>query len=204
MQPRLHVLPVGARDLPLLPPPDTGTPLVQYAGTYIPFHGVEVILEAARLLPEIAFELIGSGQTYKAMAARAETLQLANVRFVKGYFPQDELLAMQARSTIMLGVFGAAAKTDYVVPNKIYEALALGRPVITAEASALREMFTPGEHLITVAPGNAGALAEAIQALLTDPARQAALRAAGRRQIDAHYLPKHIGPQMMAILENLR
>ena len=101
--PRLHVLPVGARDLSLLPPPEANKPpLVQYTGTYIPFHGVEVILEAVRLLPETEFEMIGSGQTYKAMVARAEAMQLGNVRFTGGYFPQNELTTMHAHSTIML------------------------------------------------------------------------------------------------------
>lgn len=202
--PRLHVIPVGVRNLPLLPPPDPAAPLVQYTGTYIPFHGVEIILEAARLLPEVPFELIGSGQTYKTMAAQAESMGLSNVRFRKGYFPLDELTAMQAASTIMLGVFGAAAKTEYVVPNKLYEALALGRPVITAESAAVREFMTPGEHLITVPPGDASALAEAIRALLADPARQAALRDAGRRLIEERYLPGHIGPQLLNLLETLR
>ena len=201
--PRLHVIPVGARDLPLLPPPNPAAPLMQYTGTFIPFHGVEVILEAARLLPDVPFELIGSGQTYQAMAAQAESMALSNVRFRKGYFPLDELTALQAASTIMLGVFGAAAKTDYVVPNKLYEALALGRPVITAESAAVREFMTPGEHLITVPPGDAPALAEAIRGLLADPARQAALRDAGRRLIEDHYLPAHIGPLLLKVLETL-
>jgi glycosyltransferase involved in cell wall biosynthesis len=202
--PQMRVIPVGVRDLPLLPPPDPSAPLVQYTGTYIPFHGVEVILDAARLLPDVPFELIGSGQTYSAMAAHAESLGLANVRFRKGRFPKDELTALQAASTIMLGVFGATAKTGSVVPNKLYEALALGRPVITAESVAVREFMTPGEHLVTVPPGNADALAAAIRGLLADPARQAALREAGRRLVEARYLPPAIGAQMAGILETLR
>ena len=201
--PNVHIIPVGVRDLPLLPPPDPSAPLIQYTGTYIPFHGVEVILDAARLLPDVQFEMIGSGQTYAAMAARAESLGLANVRFRKGRFPKDELTAMQAASTIMLGVFGAAPKTDYVVPNKLYEALALGRPVITAESAAVREFMTPGDHLITVPPGDADALAAAIRGLLADPARQAALRHAGRALVEARYLPPAIGAQMAAVLEDL-
>lgn len=201
--PRLRVIPVGARDLPLLPPPDPDKPLVQYTGTYIPFHGVEIILEAARLLPHVPFELVGSGQTYRAMVERAEQMGLSNVRFRKGYFPLDELTDMQAASTIMLGVFGASAKTDYVVPNKLYEALALGRPVITAESAAVREFMTPGEHLITVPPGNAAALAEAIWDLLNDPAGQATLRQAGRRLIEDRYRPAHIGPLLLSLLETL-
>src|SRR5262245_32889378 len=70
---KMRVLPVGVRDLPMLPPP-TGEIVVQYAGTYIPFHGVEVILRAAKMLPEIRFELIGKGQTYPAAIKRVAEL----------------------------------------------------------------------------------------------------------------------------------
>jgi glycosyltransferase involved in cell wall biosynthesis len=170
---RMAVLPVGARDLDPLPPPDANAPLVQYVGTYIPFHGVDVILEAARRLPGVPFELIGAGQTHARTLALARDLGLANVRFVTGYFPKHELIAMQARSTIVLGVFGDAPKTRQVVPNKVYEALAQGRPLVTAESAALAEMFTPGQHLLTVPPGDADALAAALRALLDDPAQRA-------------------------------
>lgn len=200
---RMQVLPVGVRDLDPLPAPDTPRPLVQYAGTYIPFHGVEHIVQAAALLPQVDVELIGTGQHYERSVALAQQLGAHNLRFVKGYFPSEELLAMQARSTIMLGVFGAARKTDYVVPNKVYEALALGRPLITAESSAIREFLSPGEHLLTVPPGDADALAAALQRLLDSPAEQERLRQQGRQRIEEAFLPRHIGARLRAILETL-
>jgi glycosyltransferase involved in cell wall biosynthesis len=196
--PRCHVLPVGARDVTPLPPP-SGPVVVQYAGTYIPFHGVDVMLQAARLLPDVIFEFIGKGQTQAAARRDAP----ANVRFISGYFPPAQLNAMQAASTIMLGVFGDTAKTRYVIPNKIYEALALGRPVITAESPALAEYLTPGEHLVTVPPGDPPALAAALDGLLANPAEQARLRAAGRQRIEAGLLPQHIGARLRTIIEGL-
>jgi len=197
---RMRVLPVGVRDLPLLPPA-SGEVIVQYAGTYIPFHGVEVILRAAKMLPEIRFEFIGKGQTYPAAIKRVAELKLKNAHFVTGYFPKEELMEMQARSTIMLGVFADAPKTRYVVPTKIYEALALGRPLITAESPALREFFTPGEHLISVPPADPSALADAILDLANSPLRQEELRLAGRSRIEGEFLPEHIGAHLKAIIE---
>lgn len=196
--PRLSVLPVGVRDMAMLSPP-SGEVIVQYAGTYIPFHGVDVMLEAARLLPAVTFEFIGKGQTLPAAQRDAP----ANARFITGYFPPAELKAMQARSTIMLGVFGDTAKTRYVIPNKIYEALALGRPIVTAESPALAEYLTPGEHLLTVPPGDPGALAAVLQTLLDNPQEQARLRAAGRQHIEAGLLPQHIGGRLRGIFEGL-
>jgi glycosyltransferase involved in cell wall biosynthesis len=197
---RMRVLPVGVRDLPLLPPA-SGEIVVQYAGTYIPFHGVEVILRAAKMLPELRFELIGKGQTYPAAIKRGGELKLKNAHFVNGYFSKDELMGMQARSTIMLGVFADAPKTRYVVPTKIYEALALGRPLVTAESPALREFFTPGEHLITVPPADPTALADAILDLVNSPLKQERLRLVGRSRIEAEFLPEHIGAHLKAIIE---
>lgn len=198
---KIHVVPVGVQDMNMLSPPNLDEPLVQYAGTYIPFHAVEIILHAAQQLPDVPFEFIGKGQTYPAMRQLAADLALDNVTFVEGYFEQHILREMQARSTIMLGVFGDSPKTDYVIPNKVYEALALGRPIITAEATALHEYLDVGEHLITVPPNNADALAKAIQSLLADRQKQAFLRTRGRLHIDEHLLPRHIGVHLKNVLE---
>lgn len=205
---KLRVLPVGARDmLPLLPAPRNKDHIVvQFVGTFIPFHGVDIILEAANLLRDeehILFEFIGQGQTYKESKALAKKLELSNVRFIKGYFDAPELLDLMAYSTILLGVFGVAEKTNYVVPNKIYEGLLLGRPLITAEAPALQEFFTPGEHFLTVPPGDAQALANAIRQLAASEEERERLRMAGLARIHEQFLPQHIGRKLKNLLDEL-
>lgn len=206
--PKMHVIPVGARDLlTALPPPhDAGPIVVQYVGTFIPFHGTDIIVQAAHLLrddPRIQFELIGRGQMYQTCKALADELQLPNIRFIKGYFEPPELLEMVARSTIQLGVFGAAEKTTYVVPNKVYESLFLGRPTITAEAPALNEFFTPGEHVLTVPPGDPQALAQTILHLADSPDERRRLRDAGMMHIQESFLPQHIGVKLRDILREM-
>lgn len=92
--------------------------------------------------------------------------ELTNVNFVTEFMPLSQLLPYAAQSTINLGVFGDVEKTRYVVPNKVYDGLAMGRAVITVESSAISEFFTPNQHLVTVPPGDPAALAAAIRALL--------------------------------------
>lgn len=200
---RMAVLPVGVREIPMLPTPNLQKPLVQYAGTFIPFHGVDVILRAAERLPNIAFELIGVGQCMPDAQQMKRDLQLTNVNLVEAYVPLDELRQWQARSTIMLGVFGAADKTDYVIPNKVFEALALGRPLITAESRAIASVFTTGEHLITAPPDDPEALAMAIQSLVADPAQQQHLREAGRVAVETTFFPEMIGARLLTLLHEL-
>jgi len=203
---RMAVIPVGINDdlfqyQPLSP--GGADTIVQFVGTFIPFQGVEVILRAAAQLKSnrsIRFEIVGNGQTYPAARALAESLQLGNVEF-KPFIPYDQLAASMRHSTIQLGVFGDSAKTRYVVPNKVYEGLALGLPVITAESPALEEFFTPGEHLVTVLPGDPESLAGAITRLAKSAPERARLGEAAARRIREAFLPEHIGVQLRSVIE---
>ena len=204
----MTALPVGVRAdmLVNLPEPADDRFIVQYLGTFIPFHGVDVILQSAHILrdePAIQFELIGDGQTYSQMRQLADALALPNVRFVQGYYRPPELLDLLGRASVFLGVFGANEKTQYVIPTKIYELMGMGRPIITAQAQALSEQFTIGEHLLTIAPNDAGALADAIRHLAQDSTQYRRIAQAGRERIYSAFTPRHIGSQLHTILERL-
>ena len=202
----MRILPVGVYDpwfYAQPPPPQGQIQLVQFFGTYIPFHGVDVIIDAIAYFkddPLVHFELIGTGKTYSDCRKQAETLGLRDkISFVERIAP-EQLPARVAEAAICLGVFGARDKTDYVVPNKVFQSMTVGRPVITAEASALHEFFTPGEHLITVPPGDAEALAHAIRALLDSPVNRIRLGDAAAARIREAFLAEHIGAQLKIIL----
>jgi glycosyltransferase involved in cell wall biosynthesis len=206
---RMHVLPFGVYDTWYheFPPPSAEPPLlVQFFGSYIPFQGVDVIIDAIAQFkgePGIRFELIGRGrQYYELCVKKARALNLDNVTFADRV-PQPDLPARIAQASICLGVFGARAKTDYVVPNKVFQSMAIGRPVITAEAKALHEFFRPGEHLITVPAGNAEALAEAIKKLAASPEDRARIGRAAASRIREAFVPGPIGAQIKAILEQV-
>lgn len=176
-------------------PGGEGSLLVQFYGSYIPLHGVETILHAADRLRDQAslrFELIGRGQTYTAVRALAADLGLHNVTF-RDPVPPADLPPLVARADIALGIFGTTDKALRVIPNKVYQALALGRALITADTPALREAFMPGEHLLGVPPGDPAALADAIRALAANPARRASFGAAGRARMAEAFDERTLG-----------
>lgn len=204
--PRLTAVPISARSgLTVLPPPPDAAPKhVLFVGSFIPFHGIDVIVRAAHLLRErsdIRFVLIGSGQTYAQSERLAATLDLTHIELRKGYFPFATLRGDYERASICLGVFGEGEKRNVVVPNKVLDALTLGRPVITASSAAIEAVMTPGEQLVTVPPGDPRALADAISDLLADPARCRRLVEAGRKWAAAERNPKVIAGQ---VLDQLR
>ena len=137
---------------------------IVFIGSYIPLQGIEYILHAANILRDrthMHFTLIGSGQTYAAMQALAQKLQLENVTFLP--FQPIETLPSYLRSCdIALGIFGTSDKANRVIPHKVYDAVACGVPVITAKNLAIGEQFTDGKEVHLCNPGDADSLAHTI------------------------------------------
>ena len=69
---------------------------------------------------------------------------------------------MAEQAHLALGIFGTTEKTLRVIPNKVFEALAMGLPVITCGSQATDELLTDGKDILLVPPGDAAALAEKI------------------------------------------
>ncbi len=141
-----------------------------FVGTYIPLHGVDVILEAARYLagdPNIRFLLVGSGQLREEMESMARKRGLSQVVF-QDWIPTEDLGAFIRSFDLSLGIFGITPKTARVIPSKIYDICATGIPFITADTPAIREVFHHGENAYLIPAGNPFALAEAILRLKTD------------------------------------
>ena len=73
------------------------------------------------------------------------------------------------------------------LPMALVEAMAAGLPVVATEVSGTRAVMVDGETGLLVPPGDVPALARAITALLCDPARAAAMGAAGRRRVETYF-----------------
>src|SRR3989344_652292 len=122
---------------------------VHFHGYFIPLQGVEYIVKAAKILENenIIFNIIGKGQTYKEVFNLAENLKLKNINFI-GAAPFFELPKYILGADVVLGIFGNTNKARRVIPHKVYDALATGKPVITMKSAAIEELFSDGRDLI--------------------------------------------------------
>jgi glycosyltransferase involved in cell wall biosynthesis len=119
--------------------------------------------------------------------------------------PFAELPGELARAAVVLGVFGGGQKAAMVVPNKVWQAAAAGRPLVTRDGPGLREVLTPGEHCVAVAPADPAALAAAIVQLLDDAARAERLGRAARAHVVERFAPERQAARLRALLaERLR
>ena len=133
-----------------------------FVGKLIPLHGIDTILAAAKLTPELPFRVIGSGQLESLLDERPD-----NVEWVP-WVEYRKLRHEHARAGVALGIFGTSSKAARVIPNKAFQALACGTPLVTADTSAARELLTDGKDAVLVPPGDPTALADALRELAAD------------------------------------
>lgn len=137
---------------------------VYFYGSCIPLQGVKYILEATKILEKenIRFNIIGSRikKTFKEYG-------LANVNFINNV-PYEKLPQYLGEADICLGVFGDTDKARRVIPNKVFDALALGQPVLTGASPAVRELLTDRENALFCRLADSKNLAEKILELKND------------------------------------
>jgi glycosyltransferase involved in cell wall biosynthesis len=190
---RLAVCLVGAEERHFRPgwaPPERFTAL--FVGKLIPLHGLETILAAARLLPEVPFRVVGSGQLGALLREPPP-----NVEHIP-WLDYERLPAELHGAGCALGIFGTSGKASRVIPNKAFQALACGTPLVTADTPAARELLVDGESALLVAPGDA-----AVRRLADDRAICEGLSAGGLAVYRAKASEAVLGARWRSLLEGL-
>jgi glycosyltransferase involved in cell wall biosynthesis len=210
---KIHVVPVGAEEIfyraqsnHILTPADKSINVLFY-GKYAPLHGIKTIVDSAYLLKEnsrITWTLIGKGQQRDQIEEYVKAFDLKNVVFVD-WIRYVDLPARISCADIGLGIFGSTNKARRVFPNKGYQILASGCPLITADTPAAREILYR-DGLIggrLVAADNAQELANAVIDLSESSANIRKLAHAGSELHCRYYSSEVIGQQVASILYNL-
>lgn len=159
------------------------------------------MLAAAELLRDepFCFVLAGEGQLSAALRRRIAQRGLVNVRWL-GSLSHGELRARTLAADVCLGVFGESHKASRVVPNKVYDALACGRPVVTADTPGARELLRDGVDARLTPVGDGASLADALRSLRANEER-ARLAAAALGLYRRALTPAAVATRLLAALE---
>lgn len=157
-----------------------------FVGRLAAVKGVPVLLDAlARLRaddPEVTLTLVGDGPERGWIEERIAELGLGGAVGITGYLDQDAVADRLARADVF--VLPSFAEG---VPVVLMEAMATGLPVVTTRIAGIPELVEDGVSGLVVPPGDAVALADALAALLADPARREEMGAAGRAHVAAEH-----------------
>ncbi len=178
--------------------------LVTYVGTVGMAHGLRHVLDAAELdgCAGVRFLIVGEGAEKAALKEEAEARGLDCVTFLSGQ-PRERVPAILASSDAVLVHLRDAPLFDSVIPSKIFEAMAMARPIILGVRGESARLVERTESGLAVRPEDPGALLSAVEKLRTDPAMRRRLGENGRRAAEREFCRKAAALRMLEVLKRV-
>ncbi|HEY2718759.1 MAG TPA: glycosyltransferase family 4 protein, partial [Solirubrobacteraceae bacterium] len=155
---------------------------VVFAGRLVRPKGVDVLIRAAREV-EGEFVICGNGKRLAALRRLAERLGVAERVTFAGWLGPEQLAHELAEASVV------AIPSLWPEPFGLVgiEAFAAGRPVVASATGGIEDWLEHGRSGLCVKPGDVGALARALDELLSDPERQRKMGAAGRATVEERF-----------------
>lgn len=220
-----HVSARGARRVELLPngadpamfyPQDDGQAfrqqydlqdkfVVLYAGAHGMSNDLDVVLDAAQRLDgssHVCFVLVGDGKEKPALQVRAKKLGLHNVLFLPPA-PKSRMGEVLAAADACLAILKPLDLYKSTYPNKVFDYMAAGRPVVLAIDGVIREVVESASAGIFTPPGDAARLARTVQRIAADPENARRLGMNGRNCIIHNFSRPELARQFTLLVQEM-
>ena len=168
---------------------------VVYHGTVTPPYGLELVVEAvARIssrVPGIQLDVYGTGDAVAAARDRATALGVAErVYFTDRYLPHAEVLDRVQSADVGVIPNLPTQLNRFALSSKLFEYVALGVPVVSADLPTIREHFADDEVRFFRA-GDGDALADALHEVASDVAAARARAERALQRYEAYRWPRN-------------
>jgi glycosyltransferase involved in cell wall biosynthesis len=176
-----------------------------YAGAHGMSNDLDVVLDAAQLLqdtPDVQIVLLGDGKEKTNLQARADEMKLENVSFISSV-PKSEMANALAAADACIAILKPIEWYKTTYPNKVFDYMAAGRPVVLAIDGVIREVVDAADCGVFAEPGDATELADAICTLASDSDTSRAMGLAGRKYIEKYFDRADLAEKLIRILEEM-
>jgi PEP-CTERM/exosortase A-associated glycosyltransferase len=167
-----------------------GMEIVAYVGSFQPYEGLEILIEAMALLrqarPRAKLLIVGDGPNRKELEDAAKRLNLGPRIHFAGRVPHARVREIYAVASVLVYPRLDTLTTRLTTPLKPLEAMAMQRAVVVSDLPALRELIQDGVTGLLFPAGDAQALAGRLERLLASPQEQQRLVAGASDWVRAH------------------
>ena len=197
------VVPLGVDHRRFAPPPDPfdGPSTLLFVGRLRYYKGLDTLLEALTNLDDVHFTVVGDGPMRSPWERMAADLRIAErVRFV-GQVDDADLPSFYHQAHLYVLPANARAEAFGIA---LMEAMASGLPCITTEVgTGTSWVVQEGVTGLVVPPRDPEALAEAIQSLLGDPQRRAAMGRSARARVEVEFTLERMIGRVQGVYEDM-
>jgi colanic acid/amylovoran biosynthesis glycosyltransferase len=190
-------------------PSPAALPRLVAVGRLVEKKGYPLLIESCALLKrngvDFHCEIIGDGPLESELRGQIAAYGLGAEVQLAGPRTQPEIRSsLAAASVFVLPCVEEKSGGMDILPTVITEAMAASLPVVSTRLAGIPEMVVDGKTGFLVAPGDAQAVANAVQKLLSNPGKARAMGAAGRRHAEAIFSEGVTIPQLLALLGQKR
>jgi glycosyltransferase involved in cell wall biosynthesis len=176
-----------------------------YIGTIGMAHGLEVVLEAARMLrdkgrSDIAFCLVGDGAVRQRLQEEVERDGLQQSVVFTGMLPKEDMPRVLASSDACLIHLRKCELFGTVIPSKLFETMAMGRPIIMGVEGEARDIVNWANAGLEMEPGSAESLVQCVESLADQPGLTAELGRSARAMVAEHFARDVLADKLLRIL----
>jgi glycosyltransferase involved in cell wall biosynthesis len=166
-------------------------PLIIFVGNFFHWHDVATLLDAFALLiksqPDVRLVLVGDGEQRQAMMQKADELGLSAVVKFTGAVPHADVPRYIAAADIAVVPYPPMRQKMWLSPLKLFEYMASGKAIVASSIGQLTDVIRDGENELLVPPGDASAVANALERLINDAGLSSKLSAQAREDAERKY-----------------
>jgi glycosyltransferase involved in cell wall biosynthesis len=163
--------------------------VVLYAGAHGMSNDLEVVIQAAKILMSIEaihIALLGDGKEKETLRLLSENINLTNISFLDPV-PKNEIAGYLFAANTCLAILKPIELYKTTYPNKVFDYMAAGRPVILAIDGVIREVVEKANCGIFCKPGSPEAIADAVLQLHHDPTNTAQMGRNGKEYLMKYF-----------------
>lgn len=179
-----------------------------YVGTIGMTHGLKVVLQAAKILKQkgrrdIRFVMVGDGALRNPLETMAKEAGLDDLVVFTGRQPKNRIPAILASSDACLIHLKGCQLFGTVIPSKIFETMAMGRPIIMGVRGEARQMVMQSGAGLEMEPDSPDSLVRAVLTLADDPDSASRRGRAARDYVARHFNRDVLAAEFLRLLQGI-
>jgi len=177
---------------------------IMYTGAHGMSNDLEIVLKSAKILQEhsnIHFVFVGDGKEKSSLIKEAHHLNLTNIDFIDP-LPKTSMPSLLSNADACLAILKPVEMYKTTYPNKVFDYMACGKPIILAIDGVIREVIEKARCGVFCQPGDENALAKAILMLHQHPSLALRMGKNGRLYLSRHFNRATIADSFIGLLEN--
>ncbi len=176
--------------------------IISFIGTVGMAHGLNIILDSSTILKDVIFLVIGEGAQKKSLIEKAKIKKIKNVKFIDNMSWQ-EIVNINQVIDLHLVHLKKNKEFEKVIPSKIFESMALKKPVLMGVEGEARKILNKAKCSLNIIPEDSNSLVSAVNKIKNNKLKMIEMGNNGYEFLINHFSRKKLSIKMINYVEKI-